>query len=298
MGTSKERETGKAKLARLKAEQKRERQRRILVAVTAAVVVVVLVVVGAFYLVSRQQRQDALKTQQAAAKSNGFIQTVRNVPAAAFDTAGDKAATTVPTKLPDAPALTKDGKPRMIFYGAEFCPYCAMERWAIVASLSRFGTFTGLTGSVSSEDNIPTMDFLKSRYTSQYLSFTSYETQGQTAGQPLQKPTPADQALFTKYDTPTYFPSMGAQGGGSIPFIMYDGTYATSGSTYNQAQAMQGMTTAAVAATLKNPTSPIGGSILSAANVISAQVCAMTANKPANVCSSSGVVAASAKLKK
>lgn len=295
MSSSGDRGSGKAKLARLKAEQRRTRQRRILVAVTSAVVVVVLAVVGGVYLVSRQQHQDDLKKQQVASKSNAFISAVQTVPAASFNTVGRGGASNPPTRIAGAPALRLDGKPRMIFYGAEYCPFCAMERWSIVAALSRFGSFTGLTGSVSSEDNIPTMSFLKSSYTSQYLAFTSYETQGQTQGQALQTPPAADNALLNKYDSHDYIDSVQPGQGGPIPFMMYDGTYASAGSTYNQAQTMSGMSTTAVAATLENTSSPIAQGILGAANVITAQVCRMTGSKPASVCTSPAVQKAASK---
>ena len=285
------RESGKAKLelARLQAEQRRTRQRRILVAVTAAVVVVVLAVVGGVYLVSRQQHQDDLKKQQAAAASNAFISTVQTVPAASFNTVGRGGASNPPVRLTGAPALRLNGKPRMIFYGAEYCPYCAMERWSIVSALSRFGTFKGLSGSISSEDNIPTMSFLKSSYSSPYLAFTSYETQGQTQGTALQNPTIADNALLLKYDSHSYFSSIPAGQPGPIPFVLFDGTFGSAGATYNQAQTMSGMTTTTVAALLKNTSSPVTQGILGAANVITAQVCRMTGSQPTNVCTSPAV---------
>ncbi len=34
--------------------------------------------------------------------------------------------------------------------GAEYCPFCAAQRWAMVNAFSRFGTFTGLTTTHSS----------------------------------------------------------------------------------------------------------------------------------------------------
>ena len=37
-----------------------------------------------------------------------------------------------------------DGKPGVLYIGAEFCPFCATERWAMVNALGRFGTFSGL----------------------------------------------------------------------------------------------------------------------------------------------------------
>src|ERR1039458_3037960 len=42
-------------------------------------------------------------------------------------------------------ALTgSSGKPEVFYLGAEFCPYCAAERWSVVIALSRFGKFSNL----------------------------------------------------------------------------------------------------------------------------------------------------------
>jgi thiol-disulfide isomerase/thioredoxin len=35
--------------------------------------------------------------------------------------------------------IRRDGKLLVFFMGAEYCPYCAAERWAIVRALQRFG---------------------------------------------------------------------------------------------------------------------------------------------------------------
>ena len=40
--------------------------------------------------------------------------------------------------------LVDGGKPLVFFMGAEWCPFCASERWALVAATSRFGKWTGL----------------------------------------------------------------------------------------------------------------------------------------------------------
>jgi hypothetical protein len=32
----------------------------------------------------------------------------------------------------------------MLYIGAEYCPYCAAERWPLVMALSKFGTFSNL----------------------------------------------------------------------------------------------------------------------------------------------------------
>lgn len=286
--TSKDRETGKAKLARLQAEQKRERQRRIMVAITAGAVVVVLVVVGAFYLISRQQQKQNDAAAKTNAKNSSFIDKVENVPTSVFNTVGVGSAATAPTAT-GGPADTVGGKPRLLYVGAEYCPYCGMERWALTSALSRFGTFSGLTSSVSTSNdtvvNIPTMSYLKSKYTSKYVAFKSYET-ADREGKALQTVSKADQTLAQKYNSQ-----------GSIPFLLYAGQYFSSGATYSGDE-LQNMSGAAVAAKMLQPTSTISKGIIGASNVISAQICKLTKGAPANVCTSPGVKAASAKLKK
>jgi hypothetical protein len=43
----------------------------------------------------------------------------------------------------------------VVFVGAEYCPYCASERWPLVMALSKFGTFfEGLRGSMSSTTDL------------------------------------------------------------------------------------------------------------------------------------------------
>ena len=54
--------------------------------------------------------------------------------------------------------------------GAEYCPYCAAERWAMAVALSRFGTFSDLrlihSSSADIYPNTPTLSFYRSSYAS------------------------------------------------------------------------------------------------------------------------------------
>ncbi|TWE12273.1 DUF929 family protein [Rudaeicoccus suwonensis] len=287
--------TGRDKLAQLKAEQARAKRQKTLLAITSAAVVVVLAVVAILWVVADKDHQNQQNAQAAAAKNSSFVGPLTSIPASTFNTVGLGSASNFPSALKGATALTVDGKPRIIYYGGQFCPYCAMERWSIVAALSRFGSFKGLSGMVSSEDSIPTLDFLKSSYTSQYISFTPYEVLDQNHNT-LQTPPAADNALFTKYDAVEYVPSIGQNGPGTIPFLIFGGTYASAGSTYNDASQMSGMTQAQVIAALKNPNSPITQGIVGAANVLTAQICQLTKDQPSNVCGTAGVMAAGSKL--
>ena len=112
---------------------------------------------------------------------------------------GGQADPFVETK--DQPMLAQDGLARVVYVGAEFCPYCAIMRWSLVAALSRFGTFKGLKETSSSADvaPIPTFSFLGATYTSKYLRFTPYETNDRN-GAALQTPPASVEKLYTTYD--------------------------------------------------------------------------------------------------
>ena len=146
------------------------------------------------------------------------VSNVTSVPASTLDTVGtgSGSVTAKPTTISGA-ALTANGKPEMLYMGAEYCPYCAAERWAMIVALSRFGTFSGLAtvhsaaangaGTAEPYPNTPTWTFLHATYTSKYLTFTTVEEQTNIPDPSngtyttLQTPTKAQQALVTKYDS-------------------------------------------------------------------------------------------------
>jgi hypothetical protein len=278
-----------AKAAQLRADEARkERQRKqVIAAVVAVVVVLGAVVVG--LIVSGNKTDTPAAPSTTAATS--FLTTMTSVPASAFDAAGAPAADSlVPSKIADGAPLMQDGKPKVVYVGAEFCPYCATERWALVAALSRFGTFDGLaaTRSAESDGNIPTVTFTKATYKSDYVAFQSVETKDRD-GQPLQT-MPADlETLYTKLNK-----------GGGIPWT-YFGTAQASGSgvliqPFTTLSGDDAWTT--IAGQMATGTGEYGQPIDAHANVITAQLCQLTGNKPANVCSSAGVTAAAALLGK
>jgi hypothetical protein len=125
---------------------------------------------------------------------------------------------TPPTTTTGKTVLTDAGKPLIVYLGAEYCPYCAAERWAMVAALSRFGTFTNLGQTHSSSTDVfpdtPTLSCHGASYTSQYLAFQGVEMQSnQPQGNgyaPLDTPTAAQQQLLKTYDAPPYVPANAA----------------------------------------------------------------------------------------
>ena len=172
--------------------------------------------------------------------------------------------------------------------GAEYCPYCAAERWPMIVALSRFGTFSnlGTTHSSSSDvyPNTQTFSFHGSSYTSKYIVFTPVEeytnipnSSGYTT---LDIPTATEQSLMSTYDAPPYVSSSEQ---GSIPFIYFAGKYLIVGATYSP-QVLQNQTYQSIANALSNPKSTIAQGVLGAANNLTATICKLTNNQPSSAC--------------
>ena len=156
----------------------------------------------------------------------------------------------LPTKIGNGTILkARDGKPLITYIGAEYCPFCAAERWSLAVALSRFGTFSNLSGTHSSDsDEFPdtqTLSFYGSSYSSPYIDFQPVEeATNQPAGdgyQTLQTPTAAQSALVAKYDTQ-----------GSIPFLDIANRYVITGSSFSP-QVLQGLSRSQIAADLSEP---------------------------------------------
>jgi hypothetical protein len=209
------------------------------------------------------------------------VMSLANIPSSELDAVGTGTAKNPIKKVSGALLTGPNGRPEVFYYGAEFCPFCAAERWPIIVALSRFGTFSGLKTTTSSSSdaypNTPTFTFHNATYTSQYTDFVSVESADRDRN-PLEMPTPAQQALFTQYGT------------GSIPFVDFGNQYAFSGAMYFP-DVLSGMSWQAIADSLKQPDSPQAKAILGSANLITAAICKLTADQPATVCSSTPVQA-------
>ena len=259
------------------------------------VVVIALVVAKAAGLGSGDDETATASSggTSAAVASPAVVKAVTSVPASVLDEIGVGDAQTAPAKI-DAPRLVADGKPKVLYVGAEFCPYCAAERWPVVVALSRFGTWSGLGATHSaSKDVYPdtqTLSFHGATYTSDYLSFTGVETTGNTPvnGQypPLDSLAPADEKVVQDYNKPPYTATAG-----SIPFVDVAGLYVTSGATYSP-KVLEGMSRAQIAAALDDPKDPVAKAVGGTANVLTAVLCEATGGQPSEVCTAPGVTAA------
>ena len=276
------------------AERRRQVRNRILIASGAVVVVVVVVVV--FVVLAANKKPSTSKSSANGPTGTALSKVVADttsVPASTLATVGAGSVTSPPSALANGTPLTSGGKPEMLYIGAEYCPFCAFERWGMVVALSRFGTFKGLSTTHSSSTdqfpNTPTWTFYKSSYTSKYLAFSSVEeTTNQLAsnGQgytPLQTPTAAQQALLAKYDAPPYVPSSSK---GAIPFVYIGGKYIISSASASPS-VLAGKSWATIASSLKDPNNTVAKAINGTANYITAAICKTTGNQPSNVCTSS-----------
>lgn len=208
------------------------------------------------------------------------VSSITSLPQSELDAVGAGSANNLIKPVSGTPLTGPNGHPEAFYLGAEYCPYCAAERWPMIIALSRFGAFTGLkTTSSSSSDvypNTPTFTFHGATYTSQYVDFVSVETTDRSRNA-LESPTSAQQALVNQYDT-----------SGSIPFVDFGNRYAFSGAMYLP-DVLGGMTWTAVADSLAQATSPQAKAILGSANLITGAVCKLTADQPASVCSTSTI---------
>lgn len=259
-------------------------------------IAVVLVAVLALVVVRLVHPTSTSASAQAPA-ADPVVAAVTSVPAAVLDQIGAGTAAAAPKSV-TAPALTADGKPRVLYVGAEYCPYCAAERWALVVALSRFGTFNGLGLTNSSAQDVdpstPTLSFHGSSFSSPTVTFTGVETQsnqlegGQYA--PLDQLSAGDEQLVSTYDQPPYVDSNGA-----IPFVDIGGKYLISGASYDPG-ILAGKSHQQIATALSDPSSDIAKAVDGTANLITAAICSTTDNAPSAVCTSAGVRAAAGHL--
>ena len=186
------------------------------------------------------------------------------------------------------------GKPPVLLYvGADFCPYCASQRWGLLLTLLRFGRLTDVHYMLSSASdvypNTATFTFQFSRYTSPYLRFQAIETADRDQ-QPLMPMTPEANGLFQTYDVPPY-----AHFSYGIPFVYLNGAYLLTVPMISPAS-LQGLSWEQIAAQLADPRSALFKAAMPQVNLLSAAICRVDGHQPARVCASPGVIAADGSL--
>lgn len=257
---------------------KRARRQRTLATTAVVAVVMVAVILGVIFLY-HPQSPDPLIGIPIPAPLYNQIAGVSNTTLA---TVGSGQGATGLTSEKGS-SLTAGGKPEMLYIGAEYCPFCAAERWSMILALSRFGSFSGLTYMESSSTdafaNTPTFSFRNAVYSSNYISFVSVEIQDRNHGS-LQSPTSQEQSFMNSYDS-----------AGSIPFVdignQTGNQYVTlGGGSQYQPSILSGNWTQ-IASQLNDPSTAIAKAVDGAANYMITAICKVDGQNPAILCSQS-----------
>jgi len=275
-------------------------KRRFLSSPLGTLVIAVVVLLGA--TLTARIVHDALESKAHApvrtVASPVVVREVTGVAPAEEDAVGLPTSVKKPAVISGQSPLSIDGRPAAIYIGAEFCPLCAAERWAVVMAFSRFGGFRGLKETTSSpwdtDPSTPTFSFYGSSYTSRYVTFLSVEREGNdTSGlgtrTNLQPTTPLESRLWSKYDS-----TLGQPLG--FPFLDIGNKVFVVTASYDPS-VLGGLDQQEVAARLADDSSPLTRDIVGTANYLTAAICSVTGEQPVAVCSVRAVQKAAQVLK-
>jgi hypothetical protein len=269
-------------------------------------IVVAIVLLGTLVIVRDISGPSTTSTvEQFSPAPSSLLSTMEQVPASVFDAVGIDSPD-IPVTAPHAVgtggaplwASTQGGgriKPVVFFYGAEFAPYAAVERWPLVLALSRFGTFhqLGLTQSsgTSAFANLSTFTFWQSSYSSKYVDLQTVERYGSL------NPTGA-RYLGLQHPDARQAAAVAGYGAGRTTFGFLDvaNRWALTGAGFSPT-ALAGLTQDQIAGYLATPAVPLTQAVVAAANEITASICSVTGGQPGAVCDSRGVLAADALLR-
>jgi hypothetical protein len=262
------------------------RQRRSLWFLIGGILLALLAVIGIFIYVGQQNQAPGA----SGPTDPEVLKAVTSIDPATLSTVGDggvqpflKATQNKPPVLTGA-----NGKPKIFYSGAEFCPYCAGERWALVVALSRFGTFSALPQTTSASADTPpslsTFSFYGSKYQSNYIDLDTVEQytnkpQGNFY-EPLQTPTNEQQQLIKTYNGPPYIEQQYA---GGFPFVDIANQYLAIGPSFN-VEVISNLSQKQIAENLSDSSSTVSKSILGVANTFTAAICKATNDQPTSVC--------------
>jgi thiol-disulfide isomerase/thioredoxin len=267
----------------------------VLLAGVIALVVIALTTSTTTLLINRPQAPEAV------------VRDISDVSQATFNAVGvtsPKVPLVAPVLMHGQPPLSADGKPEVLYVGAEYCSFCAAERWALVVALSRFGTFTGLrnmqSSSTSAFPEIQSFSFDGATYRSPYVAFTGIEEYSDAPGTNgiftrIAFPTAAQQGTVNRYG-PIAVPGWTARSGEDLfPFVDVANKAVIGTSQFSPA-AIEGQSQASIADRLDDPTAVPTKAVIASANYLTAAICMATDQQPPRLCASKGVRAALASL--
>ncbi len=271
--------------------------------VALGLIIVAIILLAALVFI----RHDTISNQPTTAEvfdpaPTSLVQALAQVPASVANTVGvsSNSGTITAPLATNNPSLWMASTrrvsliPVIFFYGAEFAPYAAAERWPLVIALSRFGTFSqlGLIQSSGSDaySGIATFTFSHVNYSSVWVDLQAverYSTMNPTGIRytSLKKPTARQAASVAVYDTSD----------ATFPLLDIANHYTLVGASFTPS-AIEGLSQSQIAADLSIPGSPVAQAVLASANEITAAVCTVTGQRPAATCHARSVLAADDKM--
>ena len=186
-----------------------------------------------------------------------------------------------------APALETGDKALIVANLGEFSPLCAIDRWALLAALSHFGTFSGVremsSSPVEPPADIATFTFRTMTFASPYVALQAVETFDRSRDV-LQSPSSEDAKVFSHFDEPPYVKAVGG-----LPFVDLGGEYLQPGTfPWLDAMDLKGLTRSKILSQMSSKTS--GGALIDIqAAYFTAAICAIDGERPHAVCSTTGI---------
>ena len=271
-----------------------------------ALIIVAICLLGALVIVRDNSGPSTSSTVETFTPApSSLVATLSSVPASVYDAVGVSSPSNPvlaprPAGISGAPmwlATVGGGPPRPVvfFYGAEFAPYAAVQRWPLILALSRFGTFSRLglmqSSATTAFADLSTFTFWNVSYTSNYVTFEPverYSSLNPTGARylNLQTPDARQAAAIANY------------GASANTFALLDvaNRYVLNGASFAPG-VLAGLSQGQIAGDLASPASPLTQAAVTAANEITASICAVDGAAPDAVCESPGVMAADRELK-
>jgi len=265
----------------LRARQRKREQTRRLTIIITVVIIAVSIAVG-IYFVTTANAGTALDKYDGLQVSTQHLTSLQRMSDQPYGPAATSAMESQVISYGGAQFIS-NGKPVVVYVGAEFCPFCAIERWPLIMALERFGNFTNLryTTSAVDEGDYASFTFVGSSYTSNYIAFRGYEDEDRSSA-PLQT-------------VPANYSAVWSNFGNGFPFLDFGNTYVIKASVLPFPDIIGGKNWTAILNDIATSDS-VGLQIREAANLITGVICKITQGAPVAVCSASPITSSTSSI--